>query len=115
MKRRVTTLTFACLLGIGTLSPGIVGASCGGNGAGQVADALLVRPPMLAVSLVTTAIYLATSPLTFLMDIDQEAGDVLVSAPWWFTSGRCLGHFDETPCESVEAGRACTQGALCCS
>ena len=65
------------------------------NPAAQVADAVLLRPVMVGVSLVTTALFLGTSPLTFLMDADEEAGDVLVHAPWWFTSGRDLGRFDQ--------------------
>ena len=63
--------------------------------AAQAGDAIFVRPIMLGVSLVTTAFYLVTSPLTFLMDSDEEAGDALVYTPWWYTSGRDLGRFDQ--------------------
>jgi hypothetical protein len=48
---------------------------------------------MLGVSLVGTVLYLGTLPLTFLTDVDEEAGCALMRAPWWFTSGRNLGEF----------------------
>ena len=59
----------------------------------KFADAILVRIPMVPISLASTGVYLGTTPLTFLMNVDQEAGDTLVSAPWKFTSGRDLGRF----------------------
>ena len=60
-----------------------------------ILDGVLVRPVMLGVSLATTGLYLGTLPLTFLTDVDEEAGDVLVYKPWWFTSGREAGHFTQ--------------------
>lgn len=62
--------------------------------AAKFADALFVRIPGVAISLASTGVYLGTSPLTFLMDVDQPAADTLVSTPWWFTSGRELGRFN---------------------
>jgi hypothetical protein len=59
----------------------------------QLVDALLVRPCGVVVSTVTSAVYVGTSPLTFLMDVDEQAGDALVSIPWRFTAGRELGRF----------------------
>jgi len=59
-----------------------------------VVDAVLVRPLMLGVSLVGTALYVGTLPLTFLTNVDEEAGCALMRAPWWFTSGRDLGEFN---------------------
>ena len=59
----------------------------------KFADALLVRIPGVGISLATTGIYLGTSPLTFLMDVDEPAAETLVSKPWYFTSGRELGRF----------------------
>lgn len=56
-------------------------------------DGMIVRPIGVALSLATTALYLGTSPLTFLMDLDEPAADVLVSRPWEATSGRPLGDF----------------------
>jgi len=58
-----------------------------------VFDAVLVRPFMLGVSLVGTALYVGTLPLTFLTNVEEEAGCALMRAPWWFTSGRELGEF----------------------
>lgn len=63
------------------------------NPGAAIADAVLVRPVMLGVSLVGTALYLGTLPLTFLTNVDEEAGCALMRAPWWFTSGRDLGEF----------------------
>jgi ABC-type sulfate transport system permease component len=63
------------------------------NPGAAIADAILVRPVMLGVSLVGTALYVVTLPLTFLTDTDEEAGCALMRAPWWFTSGRNLGEF----------------------
>jgi len=63
------------------------------NPGAAIADAVLVRPVMLGVSLVGTALYLGTLPVTFLTDVDEEAGCALMRAPWWFTSGRNLGEF----------------------
>lgn len=59
----------------------------------QVLDALIVRPVGVGVSLVTSVVYAATVPLTFLMDVDEQAGDALVSKPWYLTAGRELGDF----------------------
>ncbi len=63
------------------------------NPVASIADAVLVRPVMLGVSLVGTVLYLGTLPLTFLTNVDEEAGCALMRAPWWFTSGRDLGEF----------------------
>jgi hypothetical protein len=59
----------------------------------QLVDALLVRPPAVVVSTVTSAIYVGTCPLTALMDVDEQTADALVSIPWRFTVGRDLGKF----------------------
>ena len=59
----------------------------------HLADAQRVRGPGVGISLATTGIYLGTSPLTFLMDVDEPAAETLVSKPWYFTSGRELGRF----------------------
>lgn len=59
----------------------------------QLLDGFIVRPVGVGVSLVTSVVYAGTFPLTFLMDVDEQAGDALVSKPWGFTSGRELGEF----------------------
>jgi len=88
------TLVLTVALTLGAASPGLAYDEHPGAGA-QLADAFIVRPIGLAFSLATTGIYLATSPLTFLMGTDEQAGDLLVSWPWWCTSGRALGDFDD--------------------
>jgi hypothetical protein len=70
------------------------GDSASSHPGAAIADAVFVRPVMLGVSLVGTALYLGTLPLTFLTNVDEEAGCALMRAPWWFTSGRDLGVFE---------------------
>ena len=90
----IAVLTVA--LTLGAVSPSLAMSSEQPASAGaQLADAFIVRPIGLVFSLATTGIYLATSPLTFLMDTDEQAGELLVHWPWWCTSGRDLGRFDE--------------------
>ena len=89
----IVVLTFALILG--AVSPSLASDDQGAGVGAQIADAFIVRPIGLVVSLATTGIYLATSPLTFLMDTDEQAGDLLVYWPWWCTSGRDLGRFDQ--------------------
>lgn len=60
----------------------------------KIVDALLVRLPCVAASAGSTAIYVAISPLTYLMGIGEPLSRVMVEAPWRFTSARYLGEFD---------------------
>lgn len=59
----------------------------------KVADAVIVRPISMALSFATTGLYLGTTPITGLTNTHQEAADVLVRGPWYFTSARELGRF----------------------
>ena len=61
----------------------------------KLIDGMLVRPVGVVVSLASSAVYFGTTPLTFLMDVDEPAADVLVVRPWQITSGRPLGQFTE--------------------
>jgi len=90
---RLLTLSVA-LLAITSAPASASYDSATSNPGAAIADALLVRPLMLGVSFAGTALYLGTLPLTFLTNVDEEAGCALVRAPWWFTSGRELGRFD---------------------
>ena len=75
-------------------APAAVHSDSGSPSVGaQLADAVLVRIPMVGVSLASTGLYLGTSPLTFLMDVDQQTANALYRAPWKFTAGRELGVF----------------------
>ena len=60
----------------------------------KVVDAVLVRPPMMMASLVSTAVYIAISPITFLTGIGQPMATAMVELPWRFTADRYLGDFD---------------------
>jgi hypothetical protein len=60
----------------------------------KVVDLLLVRPMSLAVSSVSTGIYIGISPLVFVLGVGEPAARVMVEAPWRFTAGRYLGDFN---------------------
>jgi ABC-type sulfate transport system permease component len=90
---RLFTCSFALLAA--TAAPALASYdSTRASPGAALADAVLVRPVMLGVSLVGTALYLGTLPITFLTNVEEEAGCALVRAPWWFTSGRDLGRFE---------------------
>jgi hypothetical protein len=59
----------------------------------QLVDAILVRPPAAIISTVSTALYMVTTPLTFVIDVDEQTADALVVWPWRLTVGRPLGYF----------------------
>jgi len=60
----------------------------------QVLDVVLVRPFCVAGSIVSTAAFLAISPLVYVMGLSEPAARVMVEAPWRFTSFRYVGQFD---------------------
>jgi len=94
--KHLSVLVLTLALSLSTASTSLAMNDSQPVGAGAaVADAIIVRPISLALSLATTGIYLATTPLTFLTDTDEQAGDFLVYWPWWCTSGRDLGRFDQ--------------------
>jgi len=54
-------------------------------------DALIVRPLLLATTIVGSAVYLASLPFSLLGGNTAEAGEVLVAGPARATFMRCLG------------------------
>jgi len=60
----------------------------------KVVDLILVRPFSAGVATVSTAFFIATSPLTFVIGVGEPAARVLVEAPWRFTGMRYLGDFE---------------------
>ncbi len=60
----------------------------------KIVDVLLVRPFCLIGATASTAVYIALSPLVYLMGIGEESARVMVEAPWRFTSFRYIGEFD---------------------
>ncbi|MDI7258534.1 MAG: hypothetical protein QME90_01285 [Thermodesulfobacteriota bacterium] len=60
----------------------------------KILDLIVVRPISIVVSTASTAIYLATVPITFPAGVSEPAARALVEAPWRFTGARYLGEFD---------------------
>lgn len=60
----------------------------------KIVDVLLVRPIGVVGSTVSTATYIAISPLAFVMGLGEPAVRVMVEAPWRFTSCRYIGEFN---------------------
>jgi hypothetical protein len=71
----------------------------------QILDVALVRPFCVVGSTVSTATYIALSPLVFVMGLGEQTARVLVEAPWRFTAFRYVGQFnhyrDEQPIMGV--------------
>jgi hypothetical protein len=59
----------------------------------KVLDLLIVRPLSIAVSTVSTACYIVTTPITYPSGLSVPAARILVEAPWRFTGMRYLGDF----------------------
>ncbi len=71
----------------------------------KILDVLVVRPFAVIGSTVSTAAYIAISPLAFVMGLGESAARVMVEAPWRFTAFRYIGQFnhyvDEEPIMGV--------------
>ena len=59
----------------------------------KAVDLFLVRPVSLSLALSSTAALLAISPIVYLVGMGDPALQVMVKAPWRFTSARPLGDF----------------------
>jgi hypothetical protein len=60
----------------------------------KILDVALVRPLCVAGSIVSTATFLAISPLVFIMGVGEPTARVMFEAPWRFTGFRYIGQFD---------------------
>jgi hypothetical protein len=60
----------------------------------KILDVVLVRPVCLVGSIVSTAAFLAISPLVFVIGVGEPTARVMFEAPWRFTSFRYVGQFD---------------------
>ncbi len=60
----------------------------------KVVDLVVIRPVSAGVATISTAFFIATSPLTFIFGVSEPAARVLVEAPWRFTGVRYLGDFE---------------------
>jgi hypothetical protein len=59
----------------------------------KLLDVALVRPGMVAVSVVSNAFFLGTLPLTFPIGVSEQSANLFVIAPWRFTAARFPGEF----------------------
>jgi hypothetical protein len=73
----------------------------------KVLDVGLVRPAMLATSVVANAFFLGTLPLTFPIGVSEQSAYLFVIAPWRFTAARFPGDFGAY----VDGGTAFGAGA----
>ena len=60
----------------------------------KILDVLLIRPICVVGSTISTAAYLAISPIAFVMGLGEEALETMVKEPWQFTSCRYVGDFN---------------------
>jgi len=59
----------------------------------KIVDALFVRIPMIGASSASTSVFIAISPVVYLMGIGEPMARAMVEAPWRFTVARPLGDF----------------------
>jgi len=97
--KHVTLFVFACLASLTLACASADQAQAGQCNddsaplAAKLFDGIIVRPVGVALATATSAVYIGTSPLTFLMNVDEPAANVMVSQPWRLTAGRPLGKF----------------------
>ena len=72
-----------------------VGYDRGPNVALKILDLALVRPIGVVVSVVSTTLYTAITPLTYPMGVSHDLFSRMVEFPWRFTSTRYYGNFSE--------------------
>lgn len=60
----------------------------------KIVDIVFVRPVCVVGSVVSTAAYVAISPVVFIMGVAEPAARAMVEAPWRFTTYRYVGQFD---------------------
>src|SRR5262245_57047260 len=104
--KKVSAIILGCLLTISVASTARAASfhsACTTNDGNKALDAFLVRPLMLPLALGGTVLHVALSPLSFLMDVDDQSGKYLAEIPWWYTAGRDLGCFSQSRCDSVKA------------
>jgi len=93
MKKISFSILIAMVIALS--SPVAHGEEAGQSNVGmKILDLILVRPISIVVSTASTAIYLATVPITFPAGVSEPAARALVEAPWRYTGARYLGEFD---------------------
>jgi hypothetical protein len=76
------------------LAPGVAAADEAPSAGMKALDVALVRPVSMLLSFASLGVFLGISPLTTFMGIGEETADVMVVAPWRYTSAREIGSFD---------------------
>ena len=71
----------------------------------KILDFVLVRPTSFVVSVVSTAVFIGTVPLTYPMGVGYDLGTYMVAIPWRYTSSRYYGNFSEYRDNRTARGR----------
>lgn len=61
----------------------------------KILDFVLVRPTSFVISIVSTAVFIGTVPLTYPIGVSYDLGTYMVTVPWRYTSSRHYGNFSE--------------------
>ena len=103
LKKTLLNGLFAFMLGFVSVTHASVASAYSDMGYGNLngeptsgemlADAAMVRPGMMFVTLVTTGVFVVTLPFTLLGGNVGEAGETLVVDPAKYTFVRPLGRF----------------------
>jgi hypothetical protein len=90
LTRILTTTLAACLLAFSSVGHANTVEETP-SALAMTGDALLVRPALLATTVVGTAVYIVSLPFSLLGGNAAEAGETLVVGPAKATFVRCLG------------------------
>jgi hypothetical protein len=90
LTRILTTTLAACLLAFSSVGHANT-VEESPSALAMTGDALLVRPALLATTVVGTAVYIVSLPFSLLGGNAAEAGETLVVGPAKATFVRCLG------------------------
>lgn len=90
LTRILTTTLAACLLAFSSVGHANTVEETP-SALAMTGDALLIRPALLATTVVGTAVYIVSLPFSLLGGNAAEAGETLVVGPAKATFVRCLG------------------------
>jgi hypothetical protein len=71
----------------------------------KILDFVLVRPTSFVMSIVSTAVFVGTVPLTYPMGVSYDLGTYMVTVPWRYTVARHYGNFSEYRDDRTVRGR----------
>jgi hypothetical protein len=98
MKTKAITVVCATLMGLATATPTFAGAVP--EPAVAAVDAVIMRPALLATTVVGSAIFVVALPFTAISRSIKSSAQSLVVAPAKATFTRPLGDFDYGTCEA---------------